>query len=489
MLNASSDKVDADNPDSNTPAAVVLRAEFERVAQQMYTQNLALAQTNKTLSILRAIDLLIIEASRDLPQLSTEISQAIIDASSYAVVTIFSLKQHSEKFLQFQGLADNLSKEQQNHQISTLELLGNLHIPIEGEWVTSRKRNLIIDLHDTEQIANTTLFSSKTKEVLETLGTQFNLRSLYFTKLKARDSLTGVMMVALEEPALMIDDIELIERVSEPTGIALDNRLLYEENVRVVKQLQQTNDRLKEMDASKDEFISMASHQLRTPLTSMKGYVSMVLDGDVGPISDQQKMMLQQAFDSSQRMVYLIADLLNVSRLRTGKFIIMNKVTDLVQVVEDELSQLSTTANARKVRFNFTRPESFPKVMLDETKVRQVVMNFLDNALYYTPSGGHVDVALTADDTSIRYTVTDTGLGVPKEEQQYLFSKFYRAQNARKVRPDGTGLGLYMARKVIVAQGGAILFHSVEGEGSTFGFSFPIAKVMAQAMFKESENT
>ncbi|MFO0882172.1 MAG: HAMP domain-containing sensor histidine kinase [Candidatus Saccharimonadales bacterium] len=210
---------------------------------------------------------------------------------------------------------------------------------------------------------------------------------------------------------------------------------------------------------------------------SMKGYVSMVLDGDMGDLNDSQKSMLQQAYDSSQRMVYLISDLLNVSRLRTGKFIIQNKVTDLVQVVNDELRQLSTAATARKVHFTFNKPDNFPKVVLDEMKVRQVIMNFLDNALYYSPDGGEVIVELAADDKTIRYMVTDHGLGVPKEEQKYLFTKFYRAQNARKIRPDGTGLGLYMARKVIAAQGGAIIFKSTEGEGSTFGFSFPLENI------------
>lgn len=477
MLETTSSTTDEDTQGSQTKAAAVLRAEFERIAQQMYTQNLALAQTNRTLSILRAIDLLILESTRNLSELSADISQAIIDASSYAIVSIFSLNQHNEEYLSFQGLADNLSTEQQNHQISTLDLFQDLHIPVNGQWVAGKSRNLIIDLSNQDQIDRLALFSSDTKKVFSTLSEQFNVRALYLTKLRARDSLTGVMMIALEEPVPMIDDIELIERVSEPTGIALDNRLLYEENVRVVKQLQQTNDQLKEIDASKDEFISMASHQLRTPLTSMKGYVSMVLEGDVGPISDTQRAMLQQAFDSSQRMVYLIADLLNVSRLRTGKFVILNKVTDLPQVVEDELRQLSTGAKARNVTFNFTKPTDFPKVYLDETKVRQVVMNFLDNALYYTPDGGHVDVNLVSDGKSIRYTVTDTGLGVPKEDQKFLFTKFYRAQNARKMRPDGTGLGLYMARKVIAAQGGALLFSSIEGEGSTFGFSFPLEAV------------
>lgn len=477
MLNTSQNNDDVDRTNGDSQSAALLRAEFERIAQQMYTQNLALAQTNRTLSILRAIDLLIIKAASDLSQLSTSISQEIIEESSYAVVAIFSLKQHDEKYLKFQGLADNLSNAQQNHKISMLDVFNNLHMPTYGTWVGGNSRNLILDLTNQKHLTEYSLFSNDTTKILTTLAQQFNLRSLYLTKLKARGSLTGVMLVGLEEPAPMIDDIELIERVSEPTGIALDNRLLYEENVRIVKQLQQTNEQLKEIDASKDEFISMASHQLRTPLTSMKGYVSMVLEGDVGPITDAQHMMLEQAFNSSQRMVYLIADLLNVSRLRTGKFVIINKKTNLVQVIEDELRQLSTSAKSRNVLFKFVKPDSFPILMLDETKIRQVVMNFLDNALYYTPNGGRVEVELIINDKSVSCTVTDTGLGVPKEEQKNLFTKFYRAQNAKNMRPDGTGLGLYMARKVIVAQGGAILFNSIEGQGSTFGFSFPLDKI------------
>ena len=114
---------------------------------------------------------------------------------------------------------------------------------------------------------------------------------------------------------------------------------------------------------------------------------------------------------------------------------------------------------------------------VDETKIQQVVMNFMDNAIYYTPKGGSIIVKLEATGKEVIYTVTDTGLGVPKAEQAHLFTKFYRAGNARKMRPDGTGLGLFMAKKVIMAQGGAIIFKSTEGKGSTFGFSFPLSKV------------
>ena len=203
----------------------------------------------------------------------------------------------------------------------------------------------------------------------------------------------------------------------------------------------------------------------------------MVLEGDVGTVKDKQKKLLQQAYNSSQRMVYLIADLLNVSRLRTGKFVIENKPTNLAKVVEDQIGQVRETAAARGVKINYHKPANFPMVMLDETKLQQVIMNFLDNAIYYTHAEGEINVTLSVTNQSIECTVTDTGVGVPKADQHHLFSKFYRAGNARKMRPDGTGLGLYMAQKVIVAQGGAIIFRSVEGKGSTFGFTFARSKV------------
>src|SRR5690606_30845330 len=120
----------------------------------------------------------------------------------------------------------------------------------------------------------------------------------------------------------------------------------------------------------------------------------MVLEGDAGKITSKQKDLLNQAFVSSQRMVYLIADLLNVSRLRTGKFVIEPKPTNLADVVEGEIAQLIETAKGKNLAMTFNKPKSFPTLMLDETKIRQVIMNFADNAIYYTPSGGHIQIEL-----------------------------------------------------------------------------------------------
>lgn len=283
------------------------------------------------------------------------------------------------------------------------------------------------------------------------------------------------------------NDLRVIEIIVNELVIAIENSLRFEEiqnfnetlqaNVSdATRRLRRTNDKLQALDATKDEFISMASHQLRTPLTSVKGYLSMVLEGDVGKLNAQQKQLLTQSYTSAQRMVYLISDLLNLSRLSTGKFVIESVPTDLGEVVQGEIDQLHETAKSRDVTLHYDRPATFPKLLLDETKIHQVVMNFMDNAIYYTPAGGQVTVALRETATAVELTVHDTGIGVPRAEQHRLFTKFYRAGNARKARPDGTGLGLFMAKKVIAAQGGSIIFESAEGKGSTFGFRFSKAK-------------
>jgi signal transduction histidine kinase len=281
-------------------------------------------------------------------------------------------------------------------------------------------------------------------------------------------------------------DVRMLDIIGDELVIAIQNALRFEEiqqfNVTLqqkieeaTRELRRVNHRLRELDKTKDEFISMASHQLRTPLTAVKGYLSMVLEGDAGKVSKTQKDYTQKAFDGAQKMVYLIADMLNVSRLQTGKFVIENKPTDLAELVQGEVTQLETAAAEHQIKLVYHKPEKLPILSLDETKTRQVVMNFVDNAIYYTPAGGSVTVELESDDTEVRFKVTDTGLGVPASVQHHLFSKFYRADNARKVRPDGTGLGLFMAKKVVSAQGGAIIFRSTEGKGSVFGFSFPLS--------------
>jgi signal transduction histidine kinase len=278
----------------------------------------------------------------------------------------------------------------------------------------------------------------------------------------------------------------VLQAISDELVIAIQNALSVQEVKDLNATLQQrindataelrrSNAQLQRLDEAKDEFISMASHQLRTPLTSIKGYISMLVEGDVGKVTNQQKHLLDEAFISSERMVRLIGDFLNVSRLQTGKFIIEKGPVDLAKVVGQEIDSLLPNATARGLKFSYKPPKNLPLLNLDDSKIRQVIMNFADNAIYYSKEKSTIKIDLKLEGRWIEFTVKDTGIGVPESEKEHLFTKFFRATNARKQRPDGTGVGLFLAKKVVDAHDGQIIFESKQGKGSTFGFRLPLA--------------
>lgn len=306
--------------------------------------------------------------------------------------------------------------------------------------------------------------------------------------LRQNDTVSGYVFLGEHQSSRYSNrDLSVLGTIANELSIAIQNSLSLQEVKQLnatlqervdiaTKQLRSSNAQLMHVDEVKDEFISMASHQLRTPLTSIKGYLSMVLDGDVGEVSPKQRALLGESFKSSERMVRLITDFLNVSRLQTGKFTIEKSLFDLNDVVDQEVKDLSVIAKNRLQQLRYETSGQPVPVMADESKIRQVIMNYIDNAIYYSRPNSTVVIELSVQHNKATVTVRDTGIGVPHAAQQKLFTKFYRAENARKQRPDGTGVGLYLARRVIEAHNGSIVFHSTEGHGSTFGFSIPVAK-------------
>lgn len=280
-------------------------------------------------------------------------------------------------------------------------------------------------------------------------------------------------------------DIQLLESAAGELTVALNNALSLEEVQQLnhslrqriddaTRELRESNRQLQRLDEAKNEFISMASHQLRTPLTSIKGYLDMVLEGDLGKINATQKTVLTEAFSSSERMVQLINDFLNVSRLQTGKFSIDRQPSSLEALVREEVTLLQVVARQRQITLKTAISRQLPPLAIDADKFRQVILNMIDNAIYYSPNHSTVSVQLRREGDEAVFTVRDKGIGVPKEEQAGLFGKFFRASNARKRRPDGTGVGLFLARKVVLAHDGQIIFESTEGKGSVFGFRLPL---------------
>lgn len=451
-----------------------LERDIEHITEEMYKRNMELAETNKTLSLLRTIDALALESHASLKIVCQHITGAITQATDFPFVGLFTRSRTDNDLLSLYGYS---GKDMLGGQLE-LNVTKPVHIKLAENLIDNPGSSHMIALDDlsTAEIASHLDYSeAEIKRLLKKLP----IKSVYIVKLIVRRRLVGLLVAGFFTTSTQLSeaDVLLMERLSESIGVALDNKLLFEENQHVLRQLKQSNAKLRALDETKDDFISMASHQLRTPLTSVKGYLSMVLEGDAGKLNKTQKDMIWQAFTSSQRMVYLIADLLNVSRLKTGKFVIEKSQVNLADMIDQELAQVEKVAAAKPVKLIYEKPHDFPDLMLDDTKTRQVIMNLVDNAIYYTPAGGEVRIELKDSGPSIELRVADNGIGVPKSEQHHLFTKFYRAGNARKARPDGTGLGLFMAKKVIVSQGGAIIFESREGHGSTFGFIFNKAKL------------
>lgn len=309
-------------------------------------------------------------------------------------------------------------------------------------------------------------------------------------QLKVRGQRVGLLLIGLrlDGKHLSPKDIKLLTMIDDELALAVQNTLRFQEIeafndtlrqrvTEATKELRRSNKELQKLDEAKDEFVSMASHQLRTPLTSVKGYIDMVLQGDAGKITPMQRQLLSEAFTSSERMVHLINDFLNVSRLQTGKFMLDRRPVELAKLVGQEVESLRTTAAARTLELRYRAPARIPVLYLDADKLRQVIMNFIDNAIYYSREDSAITVKLRVDQGDVVLEVHDTGIGVPKDEQAHLFTKFFRAGNARKQRPDGTGVGLYLAKKVITEHGGSMVFSSVEGEGSVFGFRLPVKRL------------
>lgn len=248
-------------------------------------------------------------------------------------------------------------------------------------------------------------------------------------------------------------------------------------------QLEDANKQLKVLDETKSEFVSIASHQLRTPLTVIKGYISMMLEGSFGSIPTSQRGPLEKVYESGERLIQLVENLLSVSRIESGRMkynMDMASLRDLAAAVVDELMP---AAKKKSLALKFVEPhETLPLVNIDAEKIRQVMTNLVDNAIKYTKKGSVVVSVYGQDDPdnhvkrpSAIFTVQDTGTGVRADDQGKLFQKFIRGQGSALVHTEGTGLGLYVGRMMVEAHGGAIWVESKgENTGSTFAFAIPI---------------
>lgn len=237
--------------------------------------------------------------------------------------------------------------------------------------------------------------------------------------------------------------------------------------------------REKLISRSKSEFISIAAHQLRTPLSAVKWALSLVLNGDSGRLNEEQIKIITQTYETNDKMISLVNDFLNVARIENGRFGYEFKKDNFSLLVEKITSVSGLHAKQKGIEFSFlNKSKEILEFVFDLSKISVAIQNLVDNAIKYTPVGGTVQVVLSLDEKFAKVEVTDSGVGVPKQQVARLFTKFFRAENVIKLPVSGSGLGLFITRNIIVRHGGDIKVHSVEGKGTTFTMAIPIDEKM-----------
>ncbi len=231
--------------------------------------------------------------------------------------------------------------------------------------------------------------------------------------------------------------------------------------------------REKIVERMKTEFVSLAAHQLRTPLSAIKWSIDMLKKGDFGKLTKKQNVVVKSILENNERLISLVNGLLDVARIEENGYLYKTAMTDVREIIALAINSYKDEIKDKKIKIDFKKPDNFPKMMLDTERIRLVIQNFIDNAIKYSPKGGKIIISLKKDEKNIELKVQDFGIGIPKSQQDKIFTKFARGNNAIKINATGSGLGLFSSKNIIEAHGGKIWFDSKENVGTSFYFSLP----------------
>lgn len=242
--------------------------------------------------------------------------------------------------------------------------------------------------------------------------------------------------------------------------------------------LKRAKEREEFVNQMKSDFVSLAAHQLRTPLSAIKWTLHMLMEGDMGKLTKKQEGFLSKTYASNERLIMLVNDLLDVTKIEEGKYLYKPKLVSLEEIVRKVVESYQEEAKRKQIEFVLVDPSSpLPRIFADEEKLQLVVQNLVGNAISYTLLGGKVTVGLSYDTKNVKVFVRDTGIGIPQKQQDRVFEKFFRAGNAQLVDTEGSGLGLYLVHNIVEAHGGKIWFESQEGKGTVITFTLPVKKI------------
>jgi len=456
--------------EAKTTEISISSSELTHINQEMYKQSEQLADQNRTLSMLGNINEVLLGSMTSQVEIAQKVTSLLVMESDIKIAVLFSYDK-DEKTLKKLGFSDG-KKENENSHIDKLYLT---KLPL------TQTSNLIIQAintrtvkisHTMENVLFSSEDSSKAKETQDKKG----IKSIYVFPLTTRNQVLGAMVICLSITELELLDYQknLLNRLGEIIGIAMDNATLY-------NQVQESNKRLVELDKLKSEFVSVASHELRTPMTAIKSYLWMALEGRGGELNEKQKYYISRGYKSVDRLIRLVNDMLNISRIESGRITIDLQSVDLITLVQEVVDEVLLRAKEVGVTIEMQKPESLPHVLADQDKIKEVLFNLIGNSLKFTPKGGTITISFLLKDDLVQTSITDTGSGIAPEDKGKLFQKFGLLEGSYITNQTstqlGTGLGLYICRSIIDLHHGEIKAESEgRGKGSTFFFTLKIFK-------------
>jgi len=321
----------------------------------------------------------------------------------------------------------------------------------------------------------------------EKIDKMFKVNSFIISPILPQEGDRGFLFVGTEnaEVAITEGDEELINILTNQIGQSIENARLFEKTWSAHQELEKkveertrelTNvvNEVKKISKRKTDFISAVSHELRTPLTSIKGYAAILLTEKLGILPAEVRVRLEKINRHSDELTHLVNDLLDISRIESGKVTMRMEAKNLKNIVMNVSDLLSVQLKERQIEFVSNIPEDACDIMADATQINRVFINLIGNALKFTPAHGKISVgSWSLNDKQIQVDVSDTGCGIPKEAQEAIFEEFYRVDNAINQNVKGTGLGLSLVKHIVDAHGGKIWVKSDGREGTTFSFVLP----------------
>ncbi|HUD44190.1 MAG TPA: GAF domain-containing sensor histidine kinase [Patescibacteria group bacterium] len=453
--------------------ASIAGEEISHITQEMYKKNMELSEKNKTLSILQKIDEIVLSSATNVVEITKKVTKVLVEDAEFRISAIYTIKEARAVQVLSIYLPDSIYEIHESllKKIYTLD-----DIPL------SQVDNLLVKAVVDKEVKQTNNIldffkglpiETEDADGITKIQKEANIKTSFVYPLVVRSQVIGGMIICLNESTEELSDYQkdLLSRLHSMIGIAMDNALLY-------KQVQDSNEKLKELDRLKDDFVSLASHELRTPMTAIKSYIWMALDGRGGVLSEKLKYYLTRSYMSTDRLINLVNDMLNISRIESGRLTVQMDSVDLYKLagqIVDEVKPRSDEVGVSVILDPLTSP--LPPVLADADKIEEVFINLLGNSLKFTPKGGNVHIHLAQTGDMVEAKVIDNGNGIEPADLPKLFQKFAMIAGSYTANQpvQGTGLGLYICKALIDLHKGTISAAS-EGhrKGATFTFSLKV---------------